>query len=63
MTNVELKNRILMEMSNEIDDIALRKLKMCLERNLYGATITDDCTDVVKVESETNEKNVNKILY
>lgn len=56
MTNAEIKNRILMEMSNEIDDIALRKLKMCLERNLYGATITDDCTDVVKVESETNEK-------
>ena len=56
MTNAELKNRILMEMSSEIDDIALRKLKMCLERNLYGVTIADDCTDIVKVEHETNEK-------
>ena len=63
MTNAELKNRILVEMSKEIDDIALRKLKMCLERNFYGVTVVDNCTDIVAIESISNEKMISKFVF
>lgn len=63
MTNEDIKNRILMEMNGEIDNVALRKLKMCLERNFYGVTVTDNSTEIVKVETESNEQMIVKFCF
>lgn len=41
MTNEEIKNRILMEMNEELTNDEMRKLKTCLERNFYGITVVD----------------------
>ena len=63
MTNEEIKNRILMEMNEELTDDELRKLKMCLERNFYGITVVDNCTDIVSVENISNEKMISKFVF
>ena len=63
MTNEEIKNRILMEMNDELTSDELRKLKMCLERNFYGVTVVDNCTDIVTVESVPNEKMISKFVF
>ena len=63
MTNDEIKNRILMEMNEELTSDELRKLKMCLERNFYGVTVVDNCTDIVTVESVPNEKMISKFVF
>ena len=63
MTNEEIKNRILMEMNDELTDIQLQKLKMCLERNFYGVTIVDNCTDIVTTETVSNEQMIAKFVF
>ena len=63
MTNEEIKNRILMEMNEELTDDELRKLKMCLERNFYGITVVDNCTDIITVENISNEKMISKFVF
>lgn len=61
--NEEIKNRILMEMSVDLTDEILHKLKRCLERNLYGVTITDNCTDIVVMDRESNEKMLERFRF
>ena len=63
MTNEEIKNRILMEMNEELTDTLLQKLKMCLERNFYGVTIVDNCTDIVATETVSNEQMIAKFVF
>ena len=63
MANEEIKNRILMEMNEELTDIQLQKLKMCLERNFYGVTIVDNCTDIVTTETVSNEQMIAKFVF
>ena len=63
MTNDDIKNRILMEMNNVIGDEDLKKLKLCLDRNFYGVTVIDNCTDIVKLETVTNEDLLNKFVF
>lgn len=63
MTNEEIKNRILMEMNDELTSDELRKLKMCLERNFYGITVVDNCIDIVAIESISNEKMISKFVF
>ena len=63
MTNEEIKNRILMEMNEELTDDELRKLKMCLERNFYGITVVDNCTDIITVKNISNEKMISKFVF
>ena len=63
MANEEIKNRILMEMNDELTDIQLQKLKMCLERNFYGVTIVDNCTDIVTTETVSNEQMIAKFVF
>ena len=63
MTNDEIKNRILMEMNDVIGYDELKKLKLCLDRNFYGVTVTDNCTDIVEIETVTNEDLLNKFIF
>ena len=63
MTNDDIKNRILMEMNGVIGDEQLRHLKLCLDRNFYGVTVTDNCTDIVKQEEVTNETMLYKFMF
>ena len=63
MTNDEIKNRILMEMNGVISDGELKQLKLCLDRNFYGVTIVDNCTDIVKQDVVTNEIMLHKFLF
>lgn len=60
MTNEEIKNRILIEMQGVIGYEELQKLKFCLERNFYGVTITDNCTDIVEVDVVTVDTLIKK---
>lgn len=63
MTNEEVKSRILMEMNGAIDDDALRKLKICLDRNFYGITVVDNCTEVATVDMQTNDNMISRFLF
>ena len=63
MINDEIKNRILMEMNGVIGDAELRQLKMCLDRNFYGVTVMDNCTDIVKQDMITNETMLHRFIF
>ena len=63
MTNEEVKSRILMEMNGAIDDDALRKLKICLDKNFYGITVVDNCTEVATVDMQTNDNMISRFLF
>ena len=59
----EVKNRILMEMQGELTEECLRKLKMCLERNFYNLTLSEETTELVVANSYTNEKMIEKFEF
>lgn len=63
MNNEEIKNRILMEMNNIIDNDSLKKLKMCLERNFYGVVIVDESTELSNFKSNTNEQMLHRFVF
>lgn len=43
--NEEIKNRVLMEMNEVLNNSEMQKLKSCLERNFYGMTIIQNSTE------------------
>ena len=59
----EVKSRILMEMQGELTEECLRKLKMCLERNFYNLTLSEETTELVVSNSYTNEKMIEKFEF
>ncbi len=61
--NEEIKNRILMEMTDVIGYEEIKVLKRCLDRNLYGYTITTDSTEIVPVENIPNEKLLRRFVF
>lgn len=63
MTNEEIKNRILMEMNGVIGDEELKHLKMCLDRNFYGVTVINNCTEIATKEIVTNEVMMTKFMF
>lgn len=55
--------RILMEMSELIDDSELRVLKDCLHRNLYGFVLVEESTEIVVLDRIDNADILKKFLF
>lgn len=51
-----------MEMNEQLTNEELRKLKACLDRNFYGVTFVDNCTEIVKYEVESNQQMLMKFI-
>lgn len=61
--NEEIKNRILMEMTDVIGHEELIKLKRCMDRNFYGYTVISDTTEIVYKEDRTNESMLEEFRF
>ena len=61
--NEEIKNRILMEMTEFMNNEEIKRLKRCLDRNFYGCTIVCDSTDIMAVENISNEQMINQFRF
>ena len=61
--NEEIKNRILMEMTDVIGQEELIKLKRCMDRNFYGYTVICNTTEIVYKEDVTNESMLEEFRF
>lgn len=63
MTNADLINKVLMEMTDVVDYDIIKKLKTCLERNFYNLTIIENSTEIVPIQKTDNETLFKRFLF